>query len=36
MCTTFLTEGLKSTLSVTGISFFLKKSNLEIMMKDQC
>lgn len=35
MCTTFLIEVLKSILSVTGISFFLEKSNLEVMMKDQ-
>lgn len=35
MLTTFIIEGLKSTLSVTGISFFLKKRSLD-MIKDQC
>lgn len=33
MVTTFLIEGLKSALSATGISFFLKKGNLEVMLK---
>lgn len=36
MLTTFLIEGLNSILSVTGTYFFLKKGNLEVMLKDQC
>lgn len=36
MLTTFLIEGLKSILSVTGTYFFLKEGNLEVMLKDQC
>lgn len=36
MLITFLIEGLKSILSVTGVYFFLRKGNLEVMLKDQC